>query len=118
MAEGFYDTGQANPVFRICRSKVPCGPQADANAGTDHCEPLGAAARGETLTLEALLANAWTVTAPPRPPTPAAAPPPAPAKATNPARGKIFTQNPNPNRLVRPPTANVPFLGGRPVPQP
>ena len=69
MAEGFYDTGQANPVFRICRSKVPCGPQADANAGRDHCEPLGAAARGETLTLEALLANAWTVTAPPRPPT-------------------------------------------------
>ena len=41
-----------------------------------------------------------------------------PAPATNPARGKIFTQNPNPNRLVRPPTANVPFLGGRPVPQP
>ena len=139
MAEGFYDTGQANPVFRICRSKVPCGPQADANAGRDHCEPLGAAARGETLTLEALLAGGWpapvelvrpptaripvapanasTVT-PPRPPTPAAAPPPAPAKATNPARGKIFTQNPNPNRLVRPPTANVPFLGGRLVPQP
>ncbi len=139
VAEGFYDTGQANPVFRICRSKVPCGPQADANAGRDHCEPLGAAARGETLTLEALLAGGWpapvelvrpptaripvapanasTVTAP-RPPTPAAAPPPAPAKATNPARGKIFTQNPNPNRMVRPPTANVPFLGGRPVPQP
>ena len=59
VAEGFYDTGQANPVFRICRSKVPCGPQADANAGTDHCEPLGAAARGETLTLEALLAGGW-----------------------------------------------------------
>ena len=110
MAEGFYDTGQANPVFRICRSKVPCGPQADANAGRDHCEPLGAAARGETLTLEALLAGAET--------GPRVSPPPTPAKATNPARGKIFTQNPNPNRLVRPPTANVPFLGGRPVPQP
>ena len=58
MAEGFYDTGQANPVFRICRSKVPCGPQADANAGRDHCEPLRR--RGEVLTLEALLAGAGT----------------------------------------------------------
>ena len=55
MAEGFYDTGQANPVFRICRSKVPCGPQADANAGRDHCEPLRR--RDATLTLEALLAG-------------------------------------------------------------
>ena len=65
VAEGFYDTGQANPVFRICRSKVPCGPQADANAGRDHCEPLRR--RDATLTLEALLANAPTVAAPPRP---------------------------------------------------
>ena len=111
MAEGFYDTGQANPVFRICRSKVPCGPQADANAGRDHCEPLRR--RDATLTLEALLANAWTVTAPPRPPTPAAAPPPAPTKATR-------VSTPDPLRgLVRPPTtAKVPFLGGRSVPQP
>ena len=58
VAEGFYDTGQANPVFRICRSRVPCGPQADANAGRDHCEPLRR--RDATLTLEALLAGAGT----------------------------------------------------------
>ena len=99
MAEGFYDTGQANPVFRICRSKVPCGPQADANAGRDHCEPLRR--RDATLTLEALLAGAGT----PAAAATAAAPPP-PAKATTPG-------------LVRPPpTAGVPFLGGRSVPQP
>jgi len=55
VAEGFYDTAQANPVFRICRARTPCGPQADIAAGRDHCEPLGAP-RGETLTLAALLA--------------------------------------------------------------
>ena len=61
VAEGFYDTGQANPAFRICRSKVPCGPQADANAGRDHCEPLRR--RDASLTLEALLAGAGTADA-------------------------------------------------------
>ena len=55
VAEGFYDTRQANPVFRICRGRAPCGPQADNAAGRDHCEPLGAP-RGETPTLAALLA--------------------------------------------------------------
>ena len=55
VAEGFYDTRQANPVFRICRGRTPCGPQADNAAGRDHCEPLGAP-RGETPTLAALLA--------------------------------------------------------------
>tara|TARA_B100000614_G_scaffold152248_1_gene134910 strand:+ start:193 stop:402 length:210 start_codon:yes stop_codon:yes gene_type:complete len=55
VAEGFYDTRQANPVFRICRGRAPCGPQVDNAAGRDHCEPLGAP-RGETPTLAALLA--------------------------------------------------------------
>ena len=78
-------------------------------------------ARGRLAALDPNATRPATVS--PQTPAPAAAataaaPPPAPAKATNPARGKIFTQNPNPNRLVRPPTANVPFLGGRPVPQP
>ena len=57
-------------------------------------------------------AAAATAAAPPQPPTPAAAPPPAPAKAAR-------VSTPDPLRgLVRPPTARVPFLGGRPVPQP
>ena len=97
MAEGFYDTGQANPVFRICRSKVPCGPQADANAGRDHCEPLRR--RDATLTLEALLAGAGT--------GPRVSPPPTPVKVTTPARGRLSTPDPLPG-LVRPPTAKVP----------
>jgi len=50
-------------------------------------------------------------TAPPRPPIPATAPPPAPSKATN----RVSTSDPL-RGLVRPPTAKVPFLGGRPVP--
>lgn len=56
VAEGFYDTGQVNPVFRLCRMRTPCGPQADNAAGRDHCEPL-CAPRGEGLTLAALLAR-------------------------------------------------------------
>ena len=90
MAEGFYDTGQANPVFRICRSKVPCGPQADANAGRDHCEPLGAAARGETLTLGALAGWPAPVAAADGQDSSCVAAPPTPARATNPARGRYL----------------------------
>ena len=99
----FRDTGQANPVFRICRSKVPCGPQADANAGTDHCEPLGAAARGETLTLEALLAGGWPAPVAVRPPTariPVAparvSPPPTRRKGYEPSARKDIYPKPKP----------------------
>ena len=58
-------------------------------------------------------AAAATAAAPPRPPVPAAAPPPAPEKAT-----RISTPDPLRGLVRPPPTARVPFLGGRPVPQP
>ena len=58
-------------------------------------------------------AAAATAAAPPRPPAPAAAPPPAPEKAT-----RVSTPDPLRGLVRPPPTARVPFLGGRPVPQP